>query len=327
MQNYVDQSECTNVEEGDSNNLLLSELPKAVINKIEMHGFDLICISDASGKIDFISDSVKKMLGFTKQQLTGKSVFRYIRRDDQKYIRNYFAVNSEEEQKIYIHIRNHIGRYIIFETIVQFIYWNGNKKILALSKDISDKKQAEEMLIRSEKMSIAGQLAAGIAHEIRNPLTSLKGFVQLLQGGIESKEEYYNIMIDEINKINTITSELLFISKPMTDDKNNEQIHELLQDVITLLRTQANLYDIDLILEVIEEITIPCDRSQIKQVFINLIKNAIEEMTEGGKIHVKVNCINEECVIAIKDEGSGIPKHLIHKLKEPFFTTKKMVQG
>ncbi|QGH34647.1 PAS domain S-box protein [Gracilibacillus salitolerans] len=328
MLNYVDQPDSTSVNDEVEKNIMLSDLPKNILDKVESNGFDLICISDYSGKIEYISESVRRVLGFNKAQLTGKSVFRYIMRNDQKYVRKYFDINNSQEQKFYIHIRNQIGRFIVFETVLQVINWNGEKKILSLSRDISDKKQAEEMLIRSEKMSIAGQLAAGIAHEIRNPLTSLKGFVQLLQGGINSKEEYYKIMMDEIDKINTITSELLFISKPMTDDKNDENINKMLHDVMTLLKTQANLFDIDLVLEADDEDCIVyCDRSQIKQVFINLIKNAIEEMTDGGMIHVLIKNNEKECEIAIKDQGPGIPKHLIHKLKEPFFTTKKNGTG
>ncbi|MGN8646929.1 ATP-binding protein [Gracilibacillus sp. HCP3S3_G5_1] len=328
MLNYVDQPDNTSVNHEADKTILLSDLPKSILNRIEANGFDLICINNYSGKIEYISESVRSVLGFNKAQLIGKSVFRYVMRDDQKYVRKHFDTESSEEQKFYVHIRNQIGRFIVFETILQVINWNGDKKILSLSRDISDKKQAEEMLIRSEKMSIAGQLAAGIAHEIRNPLTSLKGFVQLLQGGITSKDEYYKIMMDEIDKINTITSELLFISKPMTDDKHDENINKMLHDVITLLKTQANLYDIDLVLEADDEDCIVyCDRSQIKQVFINLIKNAIEEMTDGGMIHVKVKNSGKECMIAIKDQGPGIPKHLIHKLKEPFFTTKKNGTG
>ncbi|SFM36867.1 two-component system, sporulation sensor kinase A [Gracilibacillus orientalis] len=328
MLNYVDQPDSTSVNDEVEKNVMLSDLPKDILNKVESNGFDLIAVNNFSGKIEYISESVRRVLGFSKAQLIGKSVFRYIMRDDQKYVRKFFDINHSGEQKFYIHIRNQIGRFIVFETILQVIYWNGEKKILSLSKDISDKKQAEEMLIRSEKMSIAGQLAAGIAHEIRNPLTSLKGFVQLLQGGINSKDEYYKIMMDEIDKINTITSELLFISKPMTDEKNDENINKMLHDVLTLLKTQANLFDIDLVLEADDEdCMVYCDRSQIKQVFINLIKNAIEEMTDGGMIHVLIKNNTEECIIAIKDQGPGIPKHLIHKLKEPFFTTKKNGTG
>ncbi len=140
------------------------------------------------------------------------------------------------------------------------------------------------------KMSVAGQLAAGIAHEIRNPLTSLKGFLQLLQAGVNRKEEYYQIMVDEIEKMEAITSELLFISKPMTDNKDWENLPELIDDVITLLHPQAKLKNITIVQEGEDRLRLNCDRSQIKQVFINILKNAIEAMDNPGHIKVFIVC-------------------------------------
>lgn len=198
---------------------------------------------------------------------------------------------------------------------------------VALSRDITDKKEAEEIFVRSEKMSVAGQLAAGIAHEIRNPITSLKGFLQLLQTGIEGKAEYFRIMEEEIEKIQTITSELLFISKPLTNEIQNESIAELLNDICTLLGSQARLYDITIQLNFDNEMYINCDRSQIKQVFINIIKNAIEVMEEGGIIQVNVKDQHPFVAVDVIDEGSGIPDEIIDKINEPFFTTKKNGTG
>lgn len=198
---------------------------------------------------------------------------------------------------------------------------------IGVAKDVSDKKEIEEMMFRSEKMSVAGQLAAGIAHEIRNPLTSLKGFLQLIQAGISRKEEYYKIMVEEIEKIETITSELLFISKPVAENKESETIHEMLQDVITLLYSQARLQNVQINFEKGSNSRLLCDRSQIKQLFINLIKNALEEMPKGGKIDIRQRQVGTDCIVDVVDEGPGIPDDVLAKLKEPFFTTKKEGTG
>lgn len=314
---------------GQEDQLSLVTLPTYIIQQIEVHGFDIICMNDMSGKIEYISESVQGMLGFSKQDLLERSVFRYIMFEDQRFIQSHLDLHAfpKEGQRYTVNIRNQSGRFIIFDMILYVFQLENKIKMLSILKNVTDKKQAEEVLIRSEKMSVAGQLAAGIAHEIRNPLTSLKGFTQLLQSGISNKEEYYQIMMDEIDKIIAITSELLFISKPMTNERDDQSVNAMLQDVITLLRTEANLYDIDIVIEQEEDIVVVCDCSQIKQVLINLIKNAIEEMKDGGLIHICVQQTETDCIISIRDQGQGISSHLIDKLKEPFFTTKKQGTG
>lgn len=182
-------------------------------------------------------------------------------------------------------------------------------------------------MIRSEKMSVAGQLAAGIAHEIRNPLTSLKGFLQLLQAGVSREDAYHNIMVDEIEKMENITSELLFISKPMTDHKEMVKLPEMVEDVVTLLQPEAKLKNIEIKMKQISSQNVNCDRSQIKQVFINILKNAIEAMDAPGCIKISSQLQKQGMAIDISDEGPGIPEEIIHKLGEPFFTTKQNGTG
>ncbi|MDL4839543.1 ATP-binding protein [Aquibacillus rhizosphaerae] len=307
-----------------TNTYKLSKLPEETLDWIEDNGFDLITICDSMGKIIYISQSVKKILGYEPELLIGKFIKEYVAPNEYKIIVSKIEKYRNYSQKFTLSIRDYIGKYIWVETAMKKIENNDDKDIfILLTKDITDKKEAEEMLIRSEKMSVAGQLAAGVAHEIRNPLTSLKGFIQLLQSGIKRKDEYYKIMIDEIDKIDTITSELLFISKPMTDEKKLEKLSIMLNDVITLLRSQAKLFNIEISLCMDQDQLIYCDRTQIKQVLINLLKNAIEEMKDGGTIEVVLTNNEDYCSISIIDEGPGIPEHILHKLKEPFFTTKK----
>ncbi|MEH7466339.1 histidine kinase dimerization/phospho-acceptor domain-containing protein, partial [Priestia megaterium] len=110
---------------------------------------------------------------------------------------------------------------------------------IGLSEDISQRKQSEMMLKNSEMLSALGQLAAGIAHEIRNPLTSLKGFLQLMMQEETYKREYMDVMMSEFNRLELIISELLILAKPEVVKYENKQINLILQDVCTLLHTQA----------------------------------------------------------------------------------------
>ncbi|RBN36825.1 histidine kinase, partial [Priestia megaterium] len=112
---------------------------------------------------------------------------------------------------------------------------------IGLSEDISQRKQSEMMLKNSEMLSALGQLAAGIAHEIRNPLTSLKGFLQLMMQEETYKKEYMDVMMSEFNRLELIISELLILAKPEVVKYENKQINLILQDVCTLLHTQAIL--------------------------------------------------------------------------------------
>ncbi|RYG71419.1 PAS domain S-box protein [Lentibacillus lipolyticus] len=291
-----------------------------------MHGF--ITVWDKEGSIIHVSDTIEKILGYTTTDLLGTRWFEKISPENTSYIQEVLDRKPNQPQAFYISIQDVNGNILQTENIAAHISCEDQEYYYAVStKDITAKKEAEEMMIRSEKMSVAGQLAAGIAHEIRNPLTSLKGFLQLLQAGVNRKEEYYQIMVDEIEKMEAITSELLFISKPMTDHKDWENLPELIDDVITLLKPQAKLKNIVLTQEGEDKLDVYCDRSQIKQVFINILKNGIEAMEASGCIQVYYCLLDQMVQIDIIDQGPGVPDEFIHKLGEPFFTTKESGTG
>src|SRR5699024_7233974 len=142
-----------------------------------------------------------------------------------------------------ISVVNKSGKYIWCECVSKKVKSDGGGRYtVVILYNMSEKKEIEEMMVRTETMSVSGQLSAGIAHEVRNPLTSLKGFLQLLQAGVAHEEEYYKVMIDEIEKIESISSELLFISKPLTDNKKIEDVASMIDDVVVLLSSQASLH-------------------------------------------------------------------------------------
>ncbi|SEM52602.1 PAS domain S-box-containing protein [Paenibacillus sp. OV219] len=191
--------------------------------------------------------------------------------------------------------------------------------------DISQRKKNERFILESEKLSLAGQLAAGIAHEIRNPLTAIKGFMKLFQNGVH-KTEYIAIITSEINRMEAIINELLLLAKPQVNRNQSINLCQLLNDVYTLLESQAILSNVRMAFQRKDEpLFIECDGSEIKQVFINLIKNAIEASNKGGEIVISAEQRGNSTVTTIKDNGCGIPKELLDQIGRPFFSTK--VQG
>lgn len=189
-------------------------------------------------------------------------------------------------------------------------------------------KQLQGRLEETEKLTLAGTLAAGIAHEIRNPLTSLKGFIQL---GRTKNPQYTDLMLTEIDRINGIVSELLELAVPKPSALEKVRLYSLLQNVALLLHAQANLYNVELRILPAEcdqeDMIVHGEENKLKQVFINLIKNAIESMDKGGEINITLTSSDKWAAVQITDQGVGIGTELLGRLGEPFFTTKAQGTG
>ncbi|MBJ6363984.1 ATP-binding protein [Paenibacillus sp. GCM10012307] len=182
-------------------------------------------------------------------------------------------------------------------------------------------------LEETEKLTLAGTLAAGIAHEIRNPLTSLKGFIQLGRG---KNPQYTDLMLTEIDRINGIVSELLELAVPKPTTLERVRLDSLLNNVVLLLNAQANLYNVELKIgqEVEDDVfVVQGEENKLKQVFINLIKNAIESMDDGGGIDIHLTSSNQWAKVQITDQGGGIRTEMLERLGEPFYTTKEQGTG
>ena len=194
-------------------------------------------------------------------------------------------------------------------------------------RDVTKMKETERMLLRAEKLSVIGELAAGIAHEIRNPLTSIRGFIQLLHSEDQIHSTYYHLMLEEIDRINQIAGELLVLAKPKKLQIVKGNIEEVMQSVITLLTPQSNLNGVDMFIKALDPIPeIDCEPNSLKQVFINMIKNSIE--AEAKKIEIKLSKTKDDFVkVMIKDDGCGIDEERIKHLGEPFYSMKEKGTG
>ncbi|WP_068777041.1 ATP-binding protein [Paenibacillus sp. FJAT-26967] len=176
---------------------------------------------------------------------------------------------------------------------------------------------------RTEKLSLVGQMAAGMAHELRNPLTIISGFLQLSQKQAGSAS-YLGMMSSEVSRMNEIISDFLLLSKPVNSRFDRHHLMPLLQETLELFDNQCRDAGVRVILE--EEGKVPeidCDFNQLKQVFINMVKNSIEAMPEGGQLQITLSVLTKHRVqIRLADQGSGINPEDLSRIGEPFFTTK-----
>lgn len=201
---------------------------------------------------------------------------------------------------------------------------------LAIFKDVTERKELEERLRKSDTLHVVGELAAGIAHEIRNPMTALKGFIQLLKGSVEGDYAlYFNVITSELKRIESIITEFLILAKPQAIMYEEKHVTQIMKDTIDLLNAQANLSNVQMHLDLIDDIPpIYCEPNQLKQVFINILKNAIEVMPDGGNIFVTMRTLDRDhVVISLKDEGIGMTEDKLKRLGEPFYTTKERGTG
>ncbi|EID43461.1 PAS domain-containing sensor histidine kinase [Parageobacillus thermoglucosidasius] len=201
---------------------------------------------------------------------------------------------------------------------------------MIMLRDITERKELELQLRKSDTLNVVGELAAGIAHEIRNPMTALKGFIQLLQGSIkEDYSMYFNVIMSELKRIESIITEFLVLAKPQAIQYQQNDVCKIMQDTIDLISAQAMMHNVQIVADFALPIPcIYCEPNQLKQVFINILKNAIEVMPKGGEVTVRIGRLDDSHIrISITDQGCGIPQDKIKKLGEPFYTTKERGTG
>lgn len=194
-------------------------------------------------------------------------------------------------------------------------------RLFGIVQDITSRKLSEDMMVRSETLSAVGQLAAGLAHEIRNPLTSIKGFTQLLTD--EKGGKYSEIIQSELQRIEMILHEMLMLAKPQAIAFKLHRLNSVLEDVMILLCAQALLRNVRVLADFEDDdLFVYCDPNQLKQVFVNMMKNAIESMQSGGDLRIFLVGSFDRVVATFADEGEGIPSDTLLRLGQPFVSTK-----
>jgi len=292
---------------------------------------DAVFSFDLDGNYLSVNSAMEKMFGYDEEEFLQMSYVPLVEEAELKRITTLYKKAVEGKTQNYETKAKHKDGRIVHVSVknIPIIVDNEVVGVYGIAKDITKQKLTEQQLIKSEKLSAVGQLSASIAHEIRNPLTALKGFLQIMRSSATDKQDsYFSIMSDEISRIEQITGELLMVAKPQVHHFQQENINELINDVTTLLSSQALMNNVDIHVSAEVLPLTYCVGNQLKQVFINLIKNAIESMPNGGQVLVSLSRLNaNEIAIEIKDQGCGIPNDLLENIGIPFYTTKQKGTG
>ncbi|MGG3872791.1 ATP-binding protein [Brevibacillus laterosporus] len=211
---------------------------------------------------------------------------------------------------------------------------NSTQFVVGIVRNITERKLVEEKQCKSEKLWVVGQLSAAIAHELRNPLTSLKGFLKLMEKQMENRDEriqkYLQIMGGEFERIEQIVDGFMQLSLPEPIQRDYLYLPSLVEEAIELFyeENQSLFLEIHIEFHFYGEIPlISCDRDLMKRVLLHLFMNAAESMPGGGDIFLTVYVNELEVCIAIVDEGIGIEEERLHRLGEPFYSTKEKGTG
>lgn len=210
-----------------------------------------------------------------------------------------------------------------------FLDTDGSPKIIKIGLDVTEKKQLEREIFRLDRLNLVGEMAAGIAHEIRNPLTSVRGFLQMLK---EKKEcsgylDYFNLMINELDRANGIINEYLSLARKVPANLQSCNLTKIIKELQPLIISDASEKEMNVVVDLTEVPDLQLNKQEINQLLLNLTRNAIDAMTPGQTLTISTSQSENAVLLKVQDQGSGIPQEVLDKLGTPFVTTKENGTG
>lgn len=286
----------------------------------------LMSINELDGRYVDINNSFIGKTGYTREEVIGhtneeiglvnssESTVLCQKMIEQKSIQNYET-----------RIRNKSGSELIGLYSAEMINISGKEYILSLMNDVTRLRQMEKEMFRLERLNLVGEMAAGIGHEIRNPMTTVRGFLQMLRGKEDCAKykSYYDLMIEELDRSNSIITEYLSLAKNKPIELQGQNLTAVVRAIFPLIQADAMHGDKDVSVELEENLPdILLDQKEIRQLILNLVRNGLEAMPPSGNLTIKTFMDGDEAVLSVKDQGGGIEPNIIENIGTPFFTTK-----
>jgi PAS domain S-box-containing protein len=299
---------------------------------------DLVIALDREGRYTFVSPRSKELLGFPPEEMVGKLLGERMEPRDRKEVRAFFdAVLSGQRTNgnIEYFTRHADGSTRLFRASASPLYAASGQVegIIASARDITEAKRMEQQLIQTERLAAMGQMIAGVAHELNNPLTAVLGVTELLRDSASDdvSRRQLELAHRQARRAAQIVQNLLSFSRPPQPHKACVHLGDLIQRSLQLhehsLRTNGITVDF------VPKADLPAvmgDASQLSQVFLNLITNAeqaIHEIRQHGTLRIRVGALGERVLVTFQDDGVGIHREILPKIFDPFFTTKRPGRG
>jgi two-component system sensor histidine kinase PilS (NtrC family) len=284
---------------------------------------------DENKKILYINESGERLLKTSGEKAEKKSIYQIIPEVAEK-------IEKGADEFEYQIVRSHDPPVILGMSISPLLNHMKEKiGYLLIIQDISDLKRMEERMKHEERMSTVGKLASVVAHEIRNPLASISGSVQLIEAIENLSEEdrhLLKIVVREIDHLNHWISDLLEFSKVSPGGWNVFDLHALVSQIVEMMKLHEENAETEFVVNGEENFPVYGDQSQIKIAIMNIIRNANEAMTADNRT-ITIDFVKKEmkgkefAVLDIVDKGEGIPADVLPRIFEPFFTTKEKGTG
>jgi PAS domain S-box-containing protein len=296
---------------------------------------DAIIILDNTGRVRRVNPAYEKQTGWSSDEVVGRFLRTLPNQEGHEFKLDLERVRQGTQivGKRTTRIRKDGSRYHVSVTMSPILdRKNQINGISIIKRDITREVETEESLRRSEKLAVAGTLAASVAHEIRNPLTTVKGFLQLLKPDLSHREREYQLMISEITQMEQIINEFLLLAKPSPANKIEVNFPDFMADIVALMKAKAHMHNVHIeCRNALHTPIICCDAMALRQVVVNLLKNSIEAFesnSSGGTIQISMEQDDKSTLIVrIRDDGPGMSDEQIARLGEPFYTTKERGTG
>lgn len=295
------------------------------------HSSDAIYIMDGEGRVIQANKAFEELFGYSAAETIGnryRVVPEHLIKEKEELLR--LVQKGEVIKPVETYRQTKDGEKIPVSITISPIRDINNEitGFANICRDMRHRHRMEELMRRSEKLNTVGQLAAGVAHEIRNPLTTLRGFLQLQLQSKKLNVDHVRVMLSELERINLIVGEFLILAKPQAVKFKNRDIRDIIAEVSAFMSSEALMHNV-VIKEnyTKEDCNIPCEDNQLKQVFINVLKNAIEAMPNGGQVHIAIQRLANHVSVQVTDEGIGMDEETLNRIGDPFFTVKENGTG